>query len=119
MFPFLLSLILCFHYFVLMCAKTATSFLVELISILKETVYRDGTVAVRLCLLLFIIEPAFVTSYSLPWIAKSSEIDLLMRKMFALKGANSFHCREANSLIWKLTPFVREAENKMAGLISL
>ena len=80
MFQLHLSLILCFHYFVLMCAKTATSFLVELLSILKESVYRDGTVEVHLCLLLFIKEPAFVTSYSLLWISKSSKKDLLMPK---------------------------------------
>ena len=50
-------------------------------SLLKETVYRHGTVAVHLCVLLpFIKEPAFMTSCSLPWVAKSSEIDLFMRK---------------------------------------
>ena len=46
-------------------------------------------------------------------------------KKFALKGANSSHCREAIFFIWKQTPFVRGggggggAEIKMAGLISL
>ena len=50
-------------------------------SLLKETVYRHGTVAVHLCVLLpFIKEPAFMTSCSLAWVAKSSKIDLLMRK---------------------------------------
>ena len=39
-------------------------------------------------------------------------------KNFVLKGANSFHCREAYSFIRKLTPFVREAKIKMAGLIT-
>ena len=87
-----------------MCAKTATSFLVELLSILKETVYRDGTVAVHLCLLLFIKEPAFVTSYSLLWMAKSSKKDLLMRnfcsegsKFFPLQRSKFFHL-EADSI---------------------
>ena len=71
-----------FPFFVLMCTKGATSFLVELLSILKETVCRDGTVAVHLCVLLpFIKEPAFTTSCSLPWVAKSSKIDLFMRKI--------------------------------------
>ena len=41
-------------------------------------------------------------------------------KKIALKRANFFHRRKANSFIWKLLPFVREAEIiKMAGLISL
>ena len=98
MFQFHLSLILCFHYFVLMCAKTATSFLVELLSVLKETVDRDSTVALHLCLLLFIKESAFVTSCSLLWLAKSSkkiyyceEFCSEGSKFFPLQGSTSFH----------------------------
>ena len=79
--------------------KGATSFLVELLSILKETVCRDGMVAVHLCVLLpFIKEPAFMTSCSLPWMAKSSKIELFMRKIcsegskfFQLQGSIFFH----------------------------
>ena len=73
-----------------MCTKGATSFLVELLSILKETVCRDDTVAVHLCVFLpFIKEPAFMTSCSLPWVAKSSKIDLFMRK-FCSEGSKFF-----------------------------
>ena len=65
-----------------MCTKGATFYLVELLSILKETVYRDSTVAMHLCVLLPLIkETAFMTSYSLPYLAKSSKIDLLVRKI--------------------------------------
>ena len=93
-----------------MCAKTATSFLVELLSILKE-------MARLQCTSVFTAiykRPAFVTLDG-----KILQKRFINSKKIALKGANSFHCREANSFILKLTPFVREAEIKMAGLISL
>ena len=75
-----------FHFvfllFYVSIASEATPYLVELLSILKETVCKDYTVAVHLCVLLpFIKEPAFMTSCSLPWVAKFSKIDLFMRKI--------------------------------------
>ena len=62
-----------------MCAKTATSFLVELLSILKETVYRDRSAPVFTAIYKR-ISICDVTSYSLLWMAKSSKKDLLLRK---------------------------------------
>ena len=94
-----------------MCTKGATSFLVELLSILKETVCRDGTVAVHLCVLLPFKKRTSI--YDFLFAALSGKIlqnRFIYAKKFVLKGANSFHCREAYSFIRKLTPFVREAE---------
>ena len=78
-----------------MCSKGATSFLVELPSILKETVCRDGTVAVHLC---FTAIYKRTSIYDFLFAALGGKIlknRFIYAKNFVLKGANSFHCREA------------------------
>ena len=88
-------------------------------SLLKETVYRHGTVAVHLCVLLPFIKETSIYDFLFACLGgKILQNRFINAKKFVLKGANSFPLQESKFFHLELTPFVREAEIKMAGLIS-
>ena len=102
-----------------MCAKTATFFLVEFLSILKELCIEMARLQCTSVLTVIYKRTSICDFLFASLDGKILQKRFINAKKIAPKGANSFHCREANSFIWKLTPFVREAEIEMAGLISL